>query len=169
MTDRRPPGISTGDWIERRIREAEARGEFADLPGAGKPLDLTRPGTDLDYVAKVAKREQLSPLAFLPPSLRLARELEDLPDTVRALPTEARVRAAVEDLNRRIREEIPKPQVGPPLRARPVDVDDVVRRWATERQQLADAAAARAVERAAAEPAARTQRRWFRRRGHMIT
>ena len=26
--------------IEQRIREAEARGEFDDLPGAGRPLDL---------------------------------------------------------------------------------------------------------------------------------
>jgi hypothetical protein len=27
--------------VERRIREAQARGEFENLPGAGAPLDLT--------------------------------------------------------------------------------------------------------------------------------
>jgi DnaJ family protein C protein 28 len=28
-------------WIERKIREAQDRGEFDNLPGKGKPLDLT--------------------------------------------------------------------------------------------------------------------------------
>ena len=36
MSDRQIRGV------ERAIREAEARGEFANLPGAGKPL----PGLD---------------------------------------------------------------------------------------------------------------------------
>jgi DnaJ family protein C protein 28 len=29
------------DWIDRQIREAQERGAFDDLPGRGKPLDLT--------------------------------------------------------------------------------------------------------------------------------
>ena len=29
------------DWIDQQIREAQERGEFDDLPGMGKPLDLT--------------------------------------------------------------------------------------------------------------------------------
>ncbi len=162
MTERRPQGITTGDWIERQIREAEARGEFADLPGAGKPLDL-KPTSDYDYVAKVARREQLDSLAFLPASLRLAKEVEDLQDRVRREPTEARVRAVVEELNRQIREEIPKPQVGPPLRVRPVNVDAVVDAWRAERE-------ARAAELAAAAPTPSfreepKRRSLFRRRG----
>ena len=36
------------DWseslVERRIREAVERGDFDDLPGAGKPLDLRDAG-----------------------------------------------------------------------------------------------------------------------------
>jgi DnaJ family protein C protein 28 len=28
-------------WIDQQIREAQERGEFDDLPGRGKPLDLT--------------------------------------------------------------------------------------------------------------------------------
>jgi DnaJ family protein C protein 28 len=28
-------------WIDQQIREAQERGEFDDLPGKGKPLDLT--------------------------------------------------------------------------------------------------------------------------------
>src|SRR5699024_4082407 len=42
MTD---PGI---DAVERQIRQAQARGAFDDLPGAGEPLDLGRAdGPDL--------------------------------------------------------------------------------------------------------------------------
>ena len=29
------------NWIDQQIREAQERGEFDDLPGMGKPLDLT--------------------------------------------------------------------------------------------------------------------------------
>ena len=29
------------NWLDRQIREAQERGEFDDLPGKGKPLDLT--------------------------------------------------------------------------------------------------------------------------------
>ena len=28
-------------WIDRQVREAQERGEFDDLPGRGRPLDLT--------------------------------------------------------------------------------------------------------------------------------
>ena len=163
MTQRRPQGMNTGDWIERQIREAEQRGDFADLPGAGKPLDLSRPTGELDYVAKVAKREQLDPLAFLPPSLRLAKEVEDLQERVRREPTEARVRGIVEELNRQIREEIPKPQVGPPLRVRPVDVDAIVEVWSAERAaRLAELAATTPPVAAVDKPKCR---RLFRRAG----
>ena len=29
------------NWIDQQIREAQERGEFDELPGAGKPLNLT--------------------------------------------------------------------------------------------------------------------------------
>jgi hypothetical protein len=38
MTERKPPGVSFESWVEKQISEATARGDFADLPGAGKPL-----------------------------------------------------------------------------------------------------------------------------------
>ena len=40
MTERKGP-TDWESWIEQQIREAQARGEFDDLPGKGKPLDLT--------------------------------------------------------------------------------------------------------------------------------
>jgi DnaJ family protein C protein 28 len=40
MTQRKSPG-DWESWIDEQIREAEQRGEFDNLPGKGKPLDLT--------------------------------------------------------------------------------------------------------------------------------
>ena len=40
MTERKGP-TDWESWIDQQIREAQARGEFDDLPGKGKPLDLT--------------------------------------------------------------------------------------------------------------------------------
>ena len=51
-------------WIDRQIREAMERGEFDDLPGAGRPLHLD---DDPDWwvKAKIA-RENLEPLLPTP-------------------------------------------------------------------------------------------------------
>lgn len=39
---RRPKDLPNWEsWIDQQIREAQARGDFDDLPGSGKPLDLT--------------------------------------------------------------------------------------------------------------------------------
>ncbi|SMC89901.1 DUF1992 domain-containing protein [Lentzea albidocapillata] len=38
MTQRKPPGMGFESWIDRQIREAQERGEFDNLPSAGKPL-----------------------------------------------------------------------------------------------------------------------------------
>ncbi len=33
MTERKPPGVSFETWIDKQIREATERGEFAHLSG----------------------------------------------------------------------------------------------------------------------------------------
>lgn len=38
MTERKPPEVSFESWIDKQIREAEERGDFATLKGRGKPL-----------------------------------------------------------------------------------------------------------------------------------
>jgi DnaJ family protein C protein 28 len=39
---RRPKDLPNWEsWIDQQIREAQEQGEFDDLPGSGKPLDLT--------------------------------------------------------------------------------------------------------------------------------
>jgi hypothetical protein len=46
------------DLVERRIREAQARGEFENLPGAGKPIpDLDEPNDQLVWLRNWMKRE----------------------------------------------------------------------------------------------------------------
>lgn len=55
-------------FVDRQICEAQERGEFDDLPGAGKPLpDLGRPRDELWWVRKQAKDEDLT---YLPPTLQ---------------------------------------------------------------------------------------------------
>ena len=134
MTERKPPGLSFGSWVDAAIRQAEETGQFDDLPGMGKPIpDLLAPETELDYVAKLAKRENLEATAFLPPALALAREVELLPERLSREVSEQRVRDVVDDLNPRIEAAIRAPQQGPPMRTRPVDVEAAVDEWRATR------------------------------------
>ena len=130
MTERKPPGTSFGSWIDRQIAAAEARGEFADLPGAGKPLPPSS-GRDAatDWALRRAKEGDLDTSAFLPPSLAIPREIQDLPGKLAKVRTEREVREIVTDLNDRIRQAHARPQEGPPLRARPLDVEETVASW----------------------------------------
>jgi Domain of unknown function (DUF1992) len=58
VTERKPPGVRHEDWIERQIREAQERGDFDNLRGAGKPLtDLHRPFTAERWAADYITRE----------------------------------------------------------------------------------------------------------------
>ena len=115
--------------VDRQIRLAQERGEFDNLPGQGKPLPGKGTHDDaLWWVRGYLRREGLSGSAMLPVSLQLAREIELLPETVRALPTEEAVRAAVAHLNRRIAEHLRAPS-GPPVPVRPVDAEELVARW----------------------------------------
>ncbi len=153
------PGHET--LVERRIRLAQERGEFDDLPGKGKPLPgLDGPDDEDWWVKGYLRREGLSAEPLLPTPLQLRREIERLPDTVSGLPDERTVRVVVRELNRRIAEWVRAP-VGPAVPVAPVDVDAVVARWRADRAALLDR---RAAERRAADAAqARPRRRWWRR------
>jgi hypothetical protein len=133
MTERKPPGITFETWVERQIRDAQERGVFDDLPGAGKPLrGLDRPFSAERWAADWARREGLETEAMLPEPLQLRKEVERLPDTVRDLDSEEAVRAAAQDLNRRIAAWIRRPS-GPRVMVAPVDPDRLVERWRTNR------------------------------------
>ena len=126
MTERKPAELSFASWIDQQITEAEARGAFDDLPGAGKPL----PRRDDEYVGQAwlrnyLHREGISTEEALPEPLRLRKESERLTASARELPSEEHVREAVADLNERIMRwrRIP---IGPPIFA----VASVVLAWA---------------------------------------
>ncbi|MDH6227173.1 MULTISPECIES: DUF1992 domain-containing protein [Streptomyces] len=124
MTERKPPGVNFESWVDRQIREAEARGEFADLPGAGKPLpDLGAAHDDLWWVKRKMAREGLS---VLPPALALRKEAEDALEAALAAPTERAARKILEDVNVKIRDMMYKPPPGPPLGRKPFDVEGVL-------------------------------------------
>jgi hypothetical protein len=115
-------------WVDRQIRLAQERGEMDDLPGAGKPLPK-RQGGALEWVVRKLRDENHDTGALLPPSLAIPREVAALPDRLAKVTAEAEVREIVADLNRRILAVHRAPQVGPPLRMGPLDVDEVVREW----------------------------------------
>ncbi|WP_033320768.1 DUF1992 domain-containing protein [Streptomyces yerevanensis] len=132
MTERKPPGVSFESWIDKQIREAEARGEFDQLPGAGKPLPATSDTTydELWWIKQKMAREGLS---VLPPTLALRKEAED--ELARALdaPSERVVREIITAINVKIRDVMFKPPPGPPLGLKPYDVEEIVRDWRERR------------------------------------
>ena len=130
MTERRPPGVPVHDWVRHQIEQAERRGLFEDLPLTGKPIPgLDRERDPGDWLGGWVKRERIDVSALLPPSLALAKEVEDLPTRLSRERDERRVRELAADLDRRIRAAIARPQAGPPMRTRPLDVEAVVARW----------------------------------------
>jgi DnaJ-like protein len=166
---RKPPQMGFTSWIDQQIAEAERRGVFDDLPGAGKPLNLRPGAADGDYgqawLRDYARREGVPAEEMLPTPLRLRREIERLAETAGEFRSEQEVREAAADLNRRIVEwrRIP---VGPPVHVRLVNADDLVARWRAARsERAAAAAAARAAARPPADPArprsARRRPRWL--------
>jgi hypothetical protein len=127
MSDRQARGV------ERQIQEAEARGEFKNLPGAGKPLPgIGRPLHEDWWLHQQSTRENMG-LDALPPALRLAKEIEQLPETLDALQDEAAVREALEALNLRIKKALIGPIDGPPLRFGLREVDTEVQSWRERR------------------------------------
>lgn len=129
MTKRIPPGMPIHTWVDRLIAEAAERGEFENLPGAGKPLPgLDRPLDEDWWVKQKIAEEEVPGDALLPPALALRKEVRALPQRVRDLPDEASVRAVVSDVNQRVADWIRAPS-GPVLPIAPADTEDIVDQW----------------------------------------
>lgn len=106
--------------VDKQIREAQERGEFDDLPGAGKPLDgIDQPYDENWWVKGLLRRESMAG------QVPLHKEIEGLLDRVSRLKLESSVRDIVADLNGRIR------KLGGDMDT--VDVDAVVRAWRERR------------------------------------
>ena len=130
MTKRKPREMAFETWVDRQIREATERGEFADLPGAGKPIpDLHKPHDKNWWIKQKMRRENLS---YLPPTLALRKEVADALESTKAAQSEAEVRTILADVNEKIRDAIRTPLPGPPLNLAPLDVEEAVTAWRAE-------------------------------------
>jgi Domain of unknown function (DUF1992) len=160
MTERKPPGMSFTSWIDQQISEAEKRGAFDDLPGAGKPLPYRGENDDgLAWVREWLRREGVSPEAMLPTPLKLRKESSRLAETVQDLRSEQDVRDAVADLNDRIMEwrKIP---IGPPIFVPLVDEENMLSRWRERQPATPQASSPAEADPARAPTSARS--RWRR-------
>src|SRR5699024_5057736 len=117
-------GPSHEGWVDRQTRDATERGDFDDLPGAGRPLRLLE-DRDTDWWVKGmiagAARETA---AALTPALQVRREAAGYPDSLADETSEANVRELLRDCNRRVLEVRRRPSFGrhsPPI-APTVDV-----------------------------------------------
>ena len=134
MTERKPAGMSIETWVDSQISRAQDRGEFDDLAGAGKPLPRrTGDETVYEWVIAKARQENIDVLGMLPPGLALRKEREDLPRRVAALPSEAAVRALLEDFDDRVRLYWRRPQEGPAVPVGLADVDTLLAEWRSAR------------------------------------
>ncbi|WP_055489813.1 DUF1992 domain-containing protein [Streptomyces sp. TP-A0356] len=132
MTERKPPGVSFESYVDKQIRDAQERGEFANLPGAGRPAPAVTETTydELWWIKRKMAREGFS---VLPPTLALRKEAEDTLAAAVVAPSERVVRRLVEDLNGKIRGMMCRPPPGPPLGLKPYDIEEIVREWRERR------------------------------------
>lgn len=127
MSDRQARGV------EKALQEAEARGEFQNLPGAGKPLPgIAEPLHEDWWLRQKSTRENIGADA-LPVTIRLACEVDELESVLDGLDSEADVRDRLEQINQRIRAALIGPVDGPPLRFGPLDVEAETAAWRDRR------------------------------------
>ncbi len=144
-------------WVDLQVRQAMARGDFDDLPGAGKPIRDLGSQHDPDWwVKQLIERERIT--GVLPAALQLRKDDAVLDDRLDAMTSETEVRREVEDFNARVMRARYTPVDGPPLITMPRDVDAEVDRWRERRT-----ARIRAQRRAPAERQPESRRRWWRR------
>jgi hypothetical protein len=132
-------------YVEITIQQAMRRGDFDDLPGAGKPLDLGRPDDPDWWIRRKIERERLTGLG--PPALTLRTENAEVEARLDATGSEQRVRELLADFNARIVEARRQLQGGPPVVTPTRDIE----------QEVADWRARRAARHRAAEDARRDE------------
>src|SRR5262245_54415470 len=131
MTDQsrpeKPKRLSWDLLAEERIKNAQAEGQFDNLPGFGQPIPgIDEPHDELWWVKDKLKREQLS---SLPPALALRLDVEKTLCQIADLKTEREVRQAVLALNERIRKGSLGVAWGPPVDVVPLNVEQIASRW----------------------------------------
>ncbi|HET7069163.1 MAG TPA: DUF1992 domain-containing protein [Nocardioides sp.] len=151
-------------YVDLQIQEAMKRGDFDNLPGAGKPIKNLGAQHDPDWwVKQLIEREKVT--GVLPPALQLRKDDAELDAKLDRHTAESEVRRELEEFNARVLKARYTPVDGPPLVTMPRDLEAEVDAWRERRATRRREAAARraAAPPAATEPAA-PRRRWFRRR-----
>lgn len=150
---------------DMHVRRAIERGEFDDLPGSGRPLDLPDRHDPDWWLKNLVKRERF---VLLPPSIQLRMEDAALDERLDAMWSEGDVRHEIEEFNRRVLRGRYQAPAGPPLVTMPRDVEATVAAWADRRATRVAEARARARAEATDEgPPTNPLARWTRwpRRG----
>jgi len=121
-------------WVDMQVRRAIERGDFDNLPGAGKPIRGLGTTHDPDWwVKSLIEREKIT--GVLPPALALRKEDAEFDSVLDAEATEAVVREHVDDFNRRVIAARRQLLGGPPVVTRTRDVDDEVAAWRARRAE----------------------------------
>ena len=118
--------------VEQEVRAAIDRGEFDNLPGAGKPLGDLGDLNDPDWwVKRLIDREKIT--GVLPAALALRKENAELDDVLDREALPERVREILEDFNRRVKYARLQLRGGPPVTTPLRDVDAELERWRARR------------------------------------
>ncbi|MFB2597849.1 DUF1992 domain-containing protein [Herbiconiux sp. P17] len=115
-------------FVEIQIAQAMRRGEFDDLPGAGKPLThLTETYDPNWWIRRKIERERLTGLG--PPALTLRTDDAVLDERIDEAGSERAVRELLTDFNRRVVDARRQLLGGPPVITPTRDIDLEVERW----------------------------------------
>ena len=146
------------EYVDEQIRVAMARGDFDDLPGAGKPIKNLGAQHDPDWwIKQLIEREKIT--GVLPAALQLRKDDAELDGVLDRHSSEAEVRRELEDFNARVMKARYTPVDGPPLITMPRDVDTEIEAW-RERRRTRVAASRPSPAPPPPEPG---KRGWFRR------
>lgn len=142
-------------WVDLQVQQSIQRGEFDNLPGAGKPIKNLDRDHDPDWwVKQLVERERI---VVLPRSVQLRKDDAELDDLLDTQTTEDGARRIVEEFNERVIAARYGAPEGPPLITMPRDVDATLDAWRERR--VARVAAAK-DQRSRQQ---RQRRRWWRR------
>jgi hypothetical protein len=129
-------------YVELSIQQAMRRGDFDNLPGAGKPIPNLGQIHDPDWwIREKIERENITGIG--PPALTLRTEDANLDSRVDKAASETAVRELLTDFNARVIAARRQLQGGPPVVTAPRDVELDVERWRerrTERLRVANEA-----------------------------
>ena len=92
--------IALQKLVEKRIKEAQERGEFDNLPGHGEPIQIEDDShipEDLRLAYKILKNADC-----IPPELQLKKEIRQMEDMLEGIPDEKEKYRQIKKINLKI-------------------------------------------------------------------